>query len=61
MLRPPSFNNGSSQANSGQNQESAGVLTTVDSNGQLPDLLNGDRQNQRNARQGVFQLWTETH
>lgn len=53
MLRSPSFNNGSSNASSGQNSESAGVLTSVGSNGQLPDMLTGERQNQRNSRQGV--------
>ncbi len=53
MLRPPSFANGSSAAGAGQNYESAGVLTQVDQNGQLPDLLTGQGSNQRNSRQGV--------
>ncbi len=53
MLRPPSFNNGSSTASNGQSQESAGVLTNVDQNGQLPNLLSGERSNERNARQGI--------
>ncbi len=50
-LRPPSFNNGSAGASANQNHESAAVQTSVDQNGQLPDLLTGIRANQRDARQ----------
>ena len=53
MLRPPSFNNGAAGSTTNQNYSSAGVLTSVGSNGQLPDLLTKQGANQRNARMGT--------
>jgi hypothetical protein len=47
MLRPASFNNGSSAASSGQSQQSAAAIGSVDSNGQI----NGSAPTKRAVRQ----------